>query len=157
MEQVGHLARASKKASWVAPFITALEQSGGAVLRAAEAVHIGRTTVYRELDRNPELRERLAEIRERAIENVEGALYQRALTPDGTADRALFLKSHKPEKYADRLNPAQVEKIRQDARREVMQELEGQIIRLPEQPREIVMAALDEATKALTQPDSSAR
>lgn len=124
----------------------------GAIAPAARAAGVGRSTVYDEMRRDPEFLEEVQSILSQCVEQVESTLFQCALNPASTTDRIFFLKTRKPEVYADRLNPQQVQQIRDQARGEVLKEIEEELAALTPQARKIVMDAMAKrAAKELPQ------
>jgi len=126
---------------WPAAFLVELEKHGS-ITAAARAAGVGRRTVYDERDRNPEFDQAVVEATDICIEEVESTLYQRAVA--GVSDTAIifFLKCHKPEVYGDRLLHQERETIRQQAREEVLAELQAELRELPPAARKALMAAI---------------
>lgn len=86
---------------WVARFLTHLRLRGS-ISAACVAAKVSRRTAYDERARNPLFHERIREIAEECVEEVESTLYRRAIA-GGTTEIIFFLKCHEPEVYGDRL------------------------------------------------------
>lgn len=126
---------------WTRPFLVKLE-SLGSIGAAARAVGVGRRTVYDERARNPEFDSAVVEAATCCVEEVEATLYQRAVS--GASDTAIifFLKSHRPEVYGDRLLHQERETIRQQAREEVLAELQAELRELTPAARKVLQDAI---------------
>lgn len=132
-----------KEPRWLKPFLDGLVTSGGAIAPAAAAAHVARSTVYVELERNPELVERVEEIRASSIERVENTLYQAAMLTPNTTDRIFYLKTHKPDRYGEKKDDARRFKL--EGRQELLVELQAELARLPRVEQEQLMTAMRRA------------
>jgi hypothetical protein len=126
---------------WTRQFLVKLE-SLGSIDAAARAVGVGRRTVYDERARNPEFDRAVVEAAACSVEAVESTLYQRAVS--GASDTAIifFLKCRKPEVYGDKLLAAERKSIRQQAREEVLAELQAELRQLTPAERKILYATI---------------
>ena len=80
----------------------AIEKSRGNISLVAKSFDISRTTVYTFLNKHPEIKQCLADEREKMIDNVESALYNQALDGNTTA-MIFFLKTQgKGRGYVER-------------------------------------------------------
>ena len=138
-----HLKKGPGRA-WMSRFLLKLEALGS-ISAAASAAGVGRRTVYDERARNPEFDQAVVEATAACVEAVEATLYQRALS--GASDTAIifYLKTRKPEIYGDRLTAQKIEAIREQARREVIAEMQAELRKLPPQAREVLRAAVPPA------------
>lgn len=134
----------SNVGAWRQPFLEALEDTG-AITIAAQRAGVHRSTVYEARDKDEDFRKALVEVQERCLERVEATAYQRAR--DGASDTAVifWLKSRKPEVYGDRLRAEEVAQIKQQARREVIAEMQREIGELTPQARKLLMNAIPAA------------
>lgn len=141
----------SVRPAWPDRFLKELRERG-TIGAAAKAIHVGRSTVYDELARNPEFATDVENVRRECVEEVESTLYQRALQPDGTTDRIFYLKNLDKARFGDGMNPEQIAAMRVELRSQVITELELQIAQLPPAPRKIVLAALNRVAQQQDQP-----
>ncbi len=70
--------------------------------KACAAVGISRWTLKNHLALDIRFRERVAEIINCKIDEIESRMYAEALTPRGDKARSFFLKAHRPEIYGGR-------------------------------------------------------
>ena len=142
---------------WRDRFLDALEHAG-TIVAAAQRANVGRSTVYDELKRNAGFAADVKTTQEHCVDLVEASLYEAALLPGNSHDRAFYLRAMKPERYTDRLTKSQVHQIQTEARAATIKEFNAEIARLPDEPRRIVMAAINAMTaKELPAPATQAR
>lgn len=127
---------------WHEKFLAALAEKG-AVAPAAKAAGVGRATVYEHRKTDHAFSQRIDEILDACVEEVEGTLYERAAA--GATDTAVifFLKTRKPAVYGDHLRFEEREQIRKEAREEALAEMRAQIRDLPPALRRKLMAVPD--------------
>ena len=90
----------------------------GTVLHAAKAAGVSRWTAYRWRQEDPEFDSRWDEALENAVDVVENALYQKAVSGD-TICMIFYLKAHRPI-YRDRLN-IDIEQVRGEIEERIAQ------------------------------------
>lgn len=109
-----HQPRAQKRSpqGWKERFLNALRNSGN-VRAAAQAAGITRENAYQYRNRSKEFRAEWESAMEDAIDVLEAVAFRRA---QETSDTLLIflLKSHRPERYADRVR---LDIIKQEAER----------------------------------------
>jgi hypothetical protein len=127
---------------WALPFLAHLHMRGS-VSAAARAVGVGRRTVYDLRSRDPIFREMMDEHAQSCIENVEATLYQRAVS--GESDRMTGFSSGPASVRSTARSgywPRKSGEIRNEAQRELLQELDARLSQLPEPARDALGAAL---------------
>jgi hypothetical protein len=115
-------------------------EATGSICAACKATGIARSQVYRTRDESEEFRGLLVAAQQAGVEAVEATLQKRAI--EGLSDTAIifFLKTRKPEVYGDKLRFEEREKIRREARDEVLADLRAEIRELPPAVRKRLMA-----------------
>lgn len=141
----------STRPAWPDRFLVELRKYG-TITATAQAVNVGRRTVYDELARNPDFAKDVQDVQSECVELIEATLYQAALNPDNTTDRIFFLKTRKPEVYGDKLRQDQIDQIKREARQETLGELEDEIAALTPEARRVVLAAF-QALRKSTNPE----
>lgn len=92
---------AKKSEKRVENLIAQLKASQYNVSKACEAVNISRRTYYTWIEEDPELAERVEEIKERTTDTVESALFRNAIDGHVTA-QIFWLKNKRPDLWSDR-------------------------------------------------------
>jgi hypothetical protein len=132
---------------WALPFLAHLRLRGS-VSAASHAAGVGRRTVYDLRARDPIFRTMMDEQAESCIEDVEATLYQRAVSGESDRSTFFFLKTRKPEVYSEkRLRAEEIQEIRREAQRELVQELHARVAQLPETTRGALSAALAQTSQ----------
>lgn len=85
-------------------FLTVLERNGGNIHDACKSVGVSRRTIYKWKDSEDWFKERVEDIREISIDNVESALYKSAIEGNTTA-QIFYLKTQgKSRGYIEQSN-----------------------------------------------------
>lgn len=82
-------------------FLEMFEQSGGLIYKTAERLGMNGHTIQKHMQIDPVFRQMIVDAKQRANESVESVLYQRALDPKGSFDRAMWLNNNYKEKYGE--------------------------------------------------------
>jgi hypothetical protein len=126
---------------WIERFLSELEKRGS-VTTAATAARVSRQTVYRERKRNSDFDRAIIEVGEFRGEEVEGALYERAVSGKSIAATILFLRCRLPEVYGHKSRAHYIKEIREEARRELLEKLRVEARQLPREAREALLTAM---------------
>jgi len=88
--------------SYVKPnLLRAFRKSGGAIQAACNSVKLSRTTFYNWMKNDPAFAQKIQNIKEELIDDVENALMEAALAGNVTA-QIFYLKHNYPERYGDK-------------------------------------------------------
>ncbi len=146
--------RPAKRGDWKQTFLQKLTELGS-VSAAATAAGVSRASVYEARRNDGEFIEAMREAREYAVEAIESTLYQRAREGELPA-LTFYLKGHKPEVYGNRMLHEEREKIRLEAREEVMAQVRAEIRKLPKPLRQLLYKSVEADDQPQLPPGSNA-
>lgn len=124
----GRTAAVSTKPAWPDRFLAHMKELGN-IEAAARATPIGRTTVYAEMDRDPEFKKAVADVRFECAGVIESTLFLTAQDPDKTTDRIFWMK-HNLDGYSEKLSPEEADALRAEGRTQLMTEIEERVVLL---------------------------
>ena len=133
--------RRKGKRDWTPQFLVELENRGS-IAAAASAAGISRHTVYDERGRNPDFNRAVGEAAAICVEQVEAALFQRAVSGEDIRATICYLRAHKPEVYGDRFTADRIAQIKQETRDQLRAELQDEMRTLPREARQILIATI---------------
>ena len=79
-------------------YLELYEESGGLICRTAEALGMKDATIRKHVQIDPEFARRMELAKRRCNERVEGVLFKRALEPNGSFDRTVWLRNNYRER-----------------------------------------------------------
>lgn len=80
-----------------------IEKYGGNIAAVARAARVSRQTIYNRIKEHPELSSAIEDARESQLDNIESALYQKAIAGDTTAMIFVMKTRGKGRGYSERL------------------------------------------------------
>lgn len=133
-----------RKGDWKPDFLEAFQRTQ-MVAEACRLAQIDRRAAYRARDTDPEFRAAWDDVEAQTLDLLETAAYRRAANGSDTL-LIFLLKTRRPDRYAERLRPEQMEALRRETFEQVVGQLENEILQLPAREQRIVLKALARAT-----------